>query len=136
DGEQVRDYVDVGDVAEANVLALEDPRTEANAYNVGGGEVVNTIQYADILRRIFELPQLAETPGIYRFGDTRHIVSDTAKLRSLGWRPTRGVDEMIRDYAAWIESTGYVDENTDESLTRMLALGTLRRVRSDRQPYS
>ena len=130
DGQQLRDYVYVGDVAEANVLALEDPSTESNAYNVGGGEVVSTIQYADILRRIFELPQPAETPGIYRFGDTRHIVSDTTKLRSLGWRPTRGVGEMIRDYAAWIESTGYIDENTDESLARMLALGTLRRVRS------
>ncbi len=40
--------------------------------------------------------------GYYRYGDTRHIFSDTGKLKSLGWKPTRDINESIRDYWEYI----------------------------------
>jgi dTDP-L-rhamnose 4-epimerase len=38
DGEQLRDYVNIGDVVDANLLALDAPRAEFEVFNVGGGK--------------------------------------------------------------------------------------------------
>lgn len=38
DGQQLRDYVWVGDVARANLLVLEDNRADFEVFNVGGGK--------------------------------------------------------------------------------------------------
>jgi dTDP-L-rhamnose 4-epimerase len=128
DGLQRRDYVYVGDVARANLLALEDVRTDFEAYNVGGGEVLTALEYADTVRRVVGLSASAELPGLYRFGDTRHVVSDVSKLRSLGWQPTLSVEAIVREYAEWVSAAGHLDDTTDDSIARMLGSGTLRRA--------
>ena len=128
DGGQQRDYVHVGDVAAANLLALEDPRTEFEAYNVGGAQALTVLEYAQLVTTVLGSSVEPELPGYYRFGDTRHAVSDVQKLRDLGWRPTRGVREIIEEYANWIAESGIRDESTDENLARMIGLGTVREV--------
>ena len=40
--------------------------------------------------------------GYYRYGDTRHIFSDTQKLQALGWKPVHPVEDSIRDYWAYL----------------------------------
>jgi dTDP-L-rhamnose 4-epimerase len=126
DGRQRRDYVHVCDVAAANVLALEDARTDFQAYNVGGAKPVSVLEYADVVRRVVNPDVCVTAPGYYRFGDTRQVVSDSARLRALGWRTTGGVENVVRDYAEWVDQAGLVDESTDRGMERMLALGTLR----------
>ena len=42
DGEAIRDYVNIEDVVDANVLVLEDDRAAGRVFNVGGGEPVTT----------------------------------------------------------------------------------------------
>lgn len=128
DGLQRRDYVHVADVARANVLALTDGRTNGEAYNVGGAEALTTLRYADIVREVVALAVPAELPGCYRFGDTRHVVSDISKLCALGWEPTSSVPEIVREYAGWLAGTGVVDGASDAALRRMFELGTLRRT--------
>jgi dTDP-L-rhamnose 4-epimerase len=128
DGAQLRDYVYVGDVAAANVLALEEPATDFEVYNVGGGQSLTTLQYADAVIGMINPSLRPEIPGYYRFGDTRHIVSDSGKLRQLGWRTSLGVPEIIAEYAEWITSAGFRDESTDAGLERMLELGSVRRA--------
>jgi dTDP-L-rhamnose 4-epimerase len=126
DGRQRRDYVHVRDVAAANVLALEDARTDFEAYNVGGAEPTSVLEYADVVRQVVNPDACVSAPGYYRFGDTRHVVSDSGRLRALGWRQTRGVEDIVREYADWVEQAGLVDESTDRGLERMLSLGTVR----------
>src|SRR6267142_2409070 len=46
DGMQLRDYVNVHDVAQANVLAMEDPRCDFGVFNVGGGRAVTVLEFA------------------------------------------------------------------------------------------
>jgi len=128
DGLQRRDYVHVGDVARANLLALEDARTDYEAYNVGGDEALSALEYAAIVGDVVGVQMPPEVPGYYRYGDTRHIVSDTRKLRDLGWEPTLSAAEIVREYADWVSASGYVDCTTDESIAKMIRIGTLRRV--------
>jgi dTDP-L-rhamnose 4-epimerase len=127
DGDQKRDYVYAGDVAKANVLALTDDRTNGEAYNVGGGEVLSTLDYANVIRDVLELRAEPELPGYYRFGDTRHMVSDISKLKALGWAPTTRVREIVLEYSDWVASLGFKDAS-DDAIERMLKLGTLRRA--------
>src|SRR5206468_1446458 len=44
DGAQLRDYVNVYDVARANVLLLESPEADGLAFNVGGGRAVTVLE--------------------------------------------------------------------------------------------
>lgn len=127
DGQQMRDYVYAGDVATANVLALTDDRTNGQAYNVGGSEVLTALEYAHAIMDVLSLEAEPHLPGYYRFGDTRHVVSDVRKLQSLGWRPTTKVREIVAEYSDWVAEQGFND-NSDEAIQRMLKLGTLRRA--------
>jgi nucleoside-diphosphate-sugar epimerase len=42
DGQSIRDYVNIDDVVDANLLVLEDERAVGHVLNVGGGEAVST----------------------------------------------------------------------------------------------
>jgi dTDP-L-rhamnose 4-epimerase len=128
DGRQLRDYVHVGDVARANVLALQDSRTDYEAYNVGGVGPLSVLEFADVVRGVFGISAPAELTHLYRFGDTRHIVSDIGKLSELGWSPTLPVEAIVRDYADWAVGAGYADSGVDASIARMLEMDTLRRA--------
>jgi dTDP-L-rhamnose 4-epimerase len=124
----MRDYVYVGDVARANVLALTDARTDGQAYNVGCGELLSALDYANVVRNVLSLNAEPQLPGYYRFGDTRHMVSDVGKLQKLGWRPTTKVRDIVAEYSDWVASQGFED-HSDEAIQQMLKLGTLRRAR-------
>jgi dTDP-L-rhamnose 4-epimerase len=74
DGGQVRDFVHVGDVARANVLALERVGSDGPghaAYNVCSGRPV---AIAGVARTLGEGREPLVT-GEYRLGDVRHIVA-------------------------------------------------------------
>lgn len=101
DGRQLRDYVYVGDVARANLLALEDPRADYQAFNVGGGQAVSVLEYAALVAEVLGVDIPVQVPGEYRFGDTRHIVSDIGKLQALGWQPQIPLRQVIAAYAEW-----------------------------------
>ena len=51
DGRGIRDYVNIDDVVDANILVLEDDRAVGNVFNVGGGVPVTTKELAEIVMR-------------------------------------------------------------------------------------
>lgn len=128
DGSAIRDYVNIEDVVDANVLVLEEDRAAGWVFNVGGGRPVTTVELAEIVRRHYGSEETGRVTGEYRFGDTRHILSDTSALRGLGWAPTRGPAESVRDYAAWLESIPSVEGILAEADAQMRARGVVRRA--------
>ena len=94
DGEQQKDYVYVGDIARANVLALSKGAGQAINIGTGKGTSVNAI---------FQALQKAtgnHTPPSYgpaRPGDVRSIWLDsTLAGHALGWRHQVEIEEGIR----------------------------------------
>ena len=127
DGNQIRDFVYVGDVARANVLALEDDRADYQTLNVGGGAGIGVKDFAEVMIRAAGRPDLE--PLItqeYRFGDTRHIFSDVSKLRALGWRPTGSVEQNCREYLAWAQTQADFRNYASEAREHMQKVGTVR----------
>jgi dTDP-L-rhamnose 4-epimerase len=128
DGGAIRDYVNFDDVVDANMLVLEDDRAVGRVFNVGGGTAVTTKEFADVVRRQYGSDQEAVVTGEYRFGDTRHILSDIRALRELGWEPRRTPAESVAAYAAWLEGMDGLDGVLAEANARMRALGVVRRA--------
>lgn len=102
DGAQLRDYVNVRDVARANVMAMEDPRADFGVFNVGGGRAVTVLEFAEMMLDTFGSSLEPSITGEFRLGDTRHTVSDISAMRSLGWSPQVPVEENVAEYVAWM----------------------------------
>jgi len=128
DGGAIRDYVNIDDVVDANVLVLADDRAIGRVFNVGGGKAVTTKEFADIVMRHYGSAEPGVVTGEYRFGDTRHIFSDIGALRSLGWEPQRTPVDSVAAYAAWLKGIDGLDSVLAEADARMRALGVVRRT--------
>ena len=103
DGMQQRDYVNVADVARANVLAMESDAADFRVFNVGGGRAISVLEFARLMLKALDSSLFPLVPGEYRLGDTRHTVSDISAMRSLGWEPGIPVEQNIREYLAWMK---------------------------------
>jgi dTDP-L-rhamnose 4-epimerase len=128
DGGAIRDYVNIDDVVDANVLVLEDDRAAGRVFNVGGGKAVTTREFADIVMRHYGADQPGLVTGEYRFGDTRHILSDISALRALGWEPRHTPVESVATYAAWLKGMDGLDGVLAEANARMRTLGVVRKA--------
>jgi len=136
DGQQLRDYVSVYDVARANLLVLEDPRADYQVFNVGGDRKISVLDYARLIARraadelgLSEVENIEpEIPGLYRFGAPRHVFSDVSKLKALGWQPKVSLETIVDEYLAWaLEQPDFEDYYTKAEI-KMQQLGTLRKV--------
>ena len=104
DGQQVRDFVHVHDIARANVLAIEQVAGHPvglTAYNVASGHTFTIGQMAATLSRAAggDAPVLT---GDYRRFDVRHVVASPAAARAgLGFTaeisPEEGLARLAND---------------------------------------
>lgn len=128
DGKQLRDYVYVGDVARANLLVMESDESNYEVYNVGGSEVVSVADYARTIMQVMAKDIDFQIPGQFRFGDTRHIVSDISKLRKLGWQPKTTLNQVVKEYLDWAMEQPEVSDHYAEAERLMKKEGIIREV--------
>jgi len=98
-GEQTRDYVYIGDVARANVLALED-ELPSGAYNIGTGIETDVNELYDVARALLG-SELPARHGPAKPGEQlRSSIDPRRAERILGWRPEvtlgAGLEETLR----------------------------------------
>jgi dTDP-L-rhamnose 4-epimerase len=128
DGRAVRDYVNIHDVVAANELALTAEGAVNRVLNVGGGTPYTTEEFAHVVRKHFGSDEAPLITGEYRFGDTRHIISDIEALRGLGWTPTRSPADSVSEYAAWLEGKSDLDQILAVADQKMRSLGVVRKA--------
>lgn len=111
DGAQTRDYVFVGDVVEANLLAADmelDPEPaglDARAFNVGTGKETSVNQLARTLMRAAG----REAPIEYadaRRGELLRSCLDNSALRGRGWQPETTLEQGLEQTFRHIERNG------------------------------
>jgi dTDP-L-rhamnose 4-epimerase len=129
DGRQVRDFVNIHDVVDANLLVLHDARADFEMFNVGGDRAFTVAEFASVVAEVFEVKGYEPVPsGKFRFGDTRHICSDVSKLKRLGWRPKRSTHESVEAYKRWLASAKNADQILDYCNQQMASLNVVREV--------
>jgi UDP-glucose 4-epimerase len=106
DGGQSRDYVYVGDVARAHVLAAALPtipagRVDDRAFNLGTGRETSVIELADALMRASSRTvELQHAPA--RAGEQRRSVVSIAKAHAgLGWTPQVALEDGLARTFTW-----------------------------------
>ncbi len=110
DGLQQRDFVHVGDVAEACRLALEVEGAVGHSLNVGSGRPVSIRYVADRLAATLGIDIEPEITGEYRVGDIRHCFPDIEQAqKALGYRPRMRLEDGIAELAGWLEGRIAVD---------------------------
>jgi UDP-glucose 4-epimerase len=93
DGLQTRDYVYVGDVVSANLLAAESDA--GGAFNIGLGVQTTVLDLVEALGRHRE-EGWAPEHAPERPGEVRHIALDASRAREeLGWEPKVSLDEGL-----------------------------------------
>jgi dTDP-L-rhamnose 4-epimerase len=103
DGNQLRDFVSVYDIARACRLALETDASDV-AINIGSGASYTIRETAERIARTLEKDLEPEITGNYRVGDIRHCYPDITLARELlGYTPAVTLDAGLKDLATWLE---------------------------------
>jgi UDP-glucose 4-epimerase len=104
DGQQTMDFIDVRDVARANILAAQAPATDV-ALNVASGVETSLRELAGALLRV-----TGSTSGI-EYGPARTVnavqrrLADTSSAaRLIGFTARIGLEESLRDLVAWFQA--------------------------------
>ena len=85
DGRPVRDYVNIHDVVDANELVLDRrPAPWAGCSTSAAARRTPPREFAEIVRGHYGSDLRGRVSGEYRFGDTRHILSDIDALTRAG----------------------------------------------------
>jgi len=89
DGKQTRDFTNVSDVVEANILASKVKRGGGEVVNIGAGENHSVLEIAEIIGG--EYVHVPERPG-----EVHDTLADITKAkRILGWEPQISLREGI-----------------------------------------
>jgi UDP-glucose 4-epimerase/UDP-arabinose 4-epimerase len=110
DGTCLRDYIHVGDLADAHVAALE-ANLGAGAYeavNVGTGQGASVFDVVGAVGRAVG-HAVPHSVGARRAGDPPSLVANPARaLELLGWRASRSaLDQIVADALKWERSPHY-----------------------------
>lgn len=102
DGTCIRDYVHVGDLADAHFLAFEALTERSQLiYNLGNGKGFSVREVVESARRVTGHPiPVVEEPR--RPGDPAVLVASSRKIiEELGWKPQySALDDIVR--SAWV----------------------------------
>jgi nucleoside-diphosphate-sugar epimerase len=101
DGMQTRDFVNVKDVVEANMLALSKQEAVGEVFNISTGKAVTINKLTETIQKIMDKTNLEPVHAEARQGDIKHSYGDITKAkRKLGYKPKvqleQGLNELIK----------------------------------------
>jgi len=128
DGMSIRDYINIHDVVDANILVMNKKESNYQVYNVGGGTPYTVLKFSEAVAKEYHSENMSVISNEYRFGDTRHIFSDIKKLKTLGWEPKRTIFDSIKEYKKYLEEQTDIKDILDYSKKHMSNLGVIRKA--------
>ncbi len=104
DGQQTRDFINVKDVVQANLLAAR-AGVPSGAYNIASGTQIEIGALAESIRAL--IPRdVAIVHGAERAGDVKDSLADVSMAqRAFGFAPSVAMDTGLPEYVAW--ATGF-----------------------------
>lgn len=129
DGLMHRDFVNIHDVVDANILVMEDDRANGKVFCVGGGKAYTVIEFAETVAKVYNKEDIRpRITGEYRFGDTRNACSDISKIRKLGWESRRTIEDNILEYKEYLEEQKNIKNILDFAEKNMKSLNVIRKA--------
>jgi dTDP-L-rhamnose 4-epimerase len=123
DGKQMREFVSVEDITQANLLAMECRGADGMAVNISSGEPISISEVAAALSAALNTRIPAEFTGRYRAGDIRHCFPDISKARKfLGYEPKVRFADGMKDLVEWLRMQQPQDRMA-EAVAQLSSLG-------------
>lgn len=123
DGLQMRDFVNIHDIVQANVLALSSPGADGMALNVGSGQPITVQQVAEEIGLMLGSEVRPTISGTYRAGDIRHCYADISNISAaLGYSPKVRFRDGVAELVEWLESQ-QAHDYTEIALQQLTARG-------------
>ena len=126
DGEQTRDFVFVGDVARANLLAATTDALDGLAVNVGTGQSTSIRRLAALVADALGIHTEPVIRGEFRPGEVRHLSSDTSRLSAAGHSARVDLHSGLGRYVDWIRAQADVREYFTAAEAALRAKGVIR----------
>lgn len=96
DGSQARDFVYVGDVVKANIMAMESD-VDHEFFNVGTNSNISVLELANIMIKASNL-NIEPTFGPALDGDVKVTIADISLIEKLlGWHSTITIQEWLQE---------------------------------------
>ena len=130
DGQAIRDYVNIHDVVDANVLVLDGrARAVGRVFNVGGGTPYTTQEFAEVVRAALRLrPGPRWSPASTGSATPGTSAPTSTRCKQLGWAPPRTPADSVAEYAAWLQGMPGLDDVLAAADARMRELGVVRKA--------
>lgn len=125
DGNQVRDFIFVEDVAAANFLVSQKDEANYQVYNVCNSKPITVINLVKILNESYSTNVNPVIEGEFRLGEVRHLFLDNTRLKTLGWEPKTSLSEGVAKYVEWIKTQGSIKEYFTNARNQMLKKGVV-----------
>jgi dTDP-L-rhamnose 4-epimerase len=110
DGNQIRDFIFVEDIARANLLAIEKSE-KTDFYNVGTGVGTSINEVAGCLIQTLDFKIKPVYSEEFRIGDTRHDFASVDKIKKdLGFKPKWNFKNGLRELVKWSEEEKAIDK--------------------------
>jgi UDP-glucose 4-epimerase len=108
DGRQTRDFVNVRDIVQANMLAMEESAAVGQVFNVASGQSTSILQLLEALKSLADARDLQHTFAPPRPGDVRFGAASIDKIQSvLRYRRSvsleKGLDELMSHMTSKLE---------------------------------
>ena len=125
DGNQLRDFVYVEDIAQANLLALESKKEIIDVFNVGSGMPTSLNEILNILIELTAEEDIQpEITQRYRVGDNRHDFSNITKIeKAFNFKQKYGIKDGLKKLVEWAETQEAVDKFKEAEEERLKYLG-------------
>ncbi len=94
-GMQTRDYVYVGDVVKANLLAFDDKSNDI--YNVGTGKETNVNEIFNLLNNIIGNGQNEKHGPAAPGEQMRSVITSEKLFKKFGWKPSTTLEEGLHE---------------------------------------
>ena len=123
DGAQLRDFVNVHDIVQANLLAMQRPEADGMALNIGSGQPISIQQIAAELAQTLGVSTPLEITEKYRAGDIRHCFADiSAASHILGYNPKVKFADGLQQLVRWL-GTQEAEDRVDDAWQRLQTHG-------------
>lgn len=114
DGLQTRDFIWVGDIVNACVLALKKDAANYQIFNVGSGKPVPIKKIAEILINLLNKNLKPEITYKFRKGDVRHCYADISKIKKkIGFKPEVSLEDGLKKLINWSKKAKAIDKFTN-----------------------
>lgn len=119
DGDQVRDFIHVSDIARANRLAIESNDASGEVVNIGTGTPNSIRETAEALIDLYDADLEPKVTDEYRAGDIRHAYADTKRAEELlGFESEVTLSDGLEEFVRWSEGID-PDDSFDEALEEL-----------------